>query len=197
MNKSEDAMQNAEGNPSQAQQNDMAAKSPVKTPATGTSGPDAAKQAEEFGKTKHAGSAEPGASDDNSPLPSFNESGDQSAARDSGDPVLRAKGRIRSVDSDGMESTDDTVDADAKSIEARRDVSEWHDNVISSNATLDNNVPAPAAGLGGIDSRPTGNAPSILPKEGYRVVIGETEYEQQLNGSKTSHVITLERKEEV
>ncbi|MDR5741320.1 MULTISPECIES: DUF3005 domain-containing protein [unclassified Caballeronia] len=189
-------MQNAEGNPSQAQQNEMAAKSPVKTPATGTVGPDAAKQAEEFGKTKHAGSAEPGAADDNSPLPSFDESGNQSAARDSGDPVQRASGRIRSVDSDGMESTDDTVDADAKSIEASRDLSGWHDNVISSNATLSNNVPAPAAGLGGIDSRPTGNMPSILPKQGYRVVMGETEYDRELNGSKTSHVFTLERTQE-
>ncbi|WP_250454132.1 DUF3005 domain-containing protein [Caballeronia sp. ATUFL_M2_KS44] len=186
-------MQNAEGNPSQTQQNEMAAKSPVKTPASGTAGPDAQTQAAEFGNTKNAGSAEPGAAEHNKPLPSFD---DKAAERDAGDPVQRANSRIRSVDSDGMESTDDTVDTDAKSIEARRDLSGWHDNVITSNATLSNYVPTPALGLGGIESRPTGNLPSILPKKGYRVVMGETEYDEQVNGSKASHVFTLERVDE-
>ncbi|WP_244851244.1 DUF3005 domain-containing protein [Caballeronia sp. SL2Y3] len=183
-------MQNAEGNPTQQQQKEMAAKSPVKTPATGTASPDAATQAKEFGSTKHAGSAEPGPADENGALPSID---DRAASNGSSDPVQEAASRIRAVDDAGMESTDDTVDADAKSIEASRDMSGWHDNVISSNATLSNNVRAPARGLGGIDSRPTGNVPPILAKRGYRVVFSETVYEQQMNGSKTSHVFSFER----
>ncbi|WP_250520562.1 DUF3005 domain-containing protein [Caballeronia sp. NCTM1] len=182
-------MQNAEGNPTQAQQNEMAAKSPAKTPATGTASPDAATQAAEFGRDRNAGSAEPGQRNDPSPLPDIDHA---SIARDSGDPVQRANSRIVGVDSQGMGSTDDTVDADAKSIEARRDLSGWHDNVITSNATLENNVPAPAAGLGGIDSRVTGNLPSILPKPSYRVVVTETVYAEERNGSRASHVFRLE-----
>ncbi|WP_244818066.1 DUF3005 domain-containing protein [Caballeronia sp. Lep1P3] len=183
-------MQNAEGNPTQGQQKEMAAKSPAKTPATGTASPDAQTQAREFGSAKHAGSAEPGPADENGALPSID---DEAASKRSPDPVQEANSRTRSVDSDGMESTDDTVDADAKSIEASRDLSGWHDNVISSNATLVNNVRTPARGLGGIDSRPTGNMPAILPRKGYRVVMCETLYEQEMNGSKTSHVIRFER----
>ncbi|VXB41854.1 conserved hypothetical protein [Burkholderia sp. 8Y] len=183
-------MQNAEGNPSQQQQKEMAAKSPAKTPATGTASPDAQTQAKEFGSTSHASSAEPGPADANGALPSIDE---DAASNGSSDPVREAESRIRSVDSDAMESTDDTVDADAKSIEASRDLSGWHDNVISSNATLSNNVRTPALGLGGIDSRPTGNVPPILPRRGYRVVFTETLYEQQMNGSKTSHVFSFER----
>jgi len=183
-------MQNAEGNPTQGQQKEMMAKSPAKTPATGTASPDAQTQAREFGSTDNARSAEPGASKENDVQPSID---DKAASNGSPDPVQEANSRIRSVDSDAMESTDDTVDADAKSIEASRDLSGWHDNVISSNATLENNVPAPARGLGGIDSRPTGNAPAILPKKGYRVVFGETLYTQEVNGSKASHVFRFER----
>ena len=186
----ENATQNAEGNPTQAQQNDMAAKSPAKTPATGSASPDAATQAKEFGSTANAGSAEPKPRNERSPLPSNDK---ETIARDSGDPVERAASRIVGVDTQGMGSTDDTVDADAKSIEARRDLSGWHDNVIASNATLENNVPTPAAGLGGFDSRMTGNLPAILPKPGWRVVVTETIYDEQVNGSRASHVFRLER----
>jgi len=184
-------MQNAEGNPTQAQQNDMAAKSPAKTPATGSASPDAATQAKEFSSTQNAGSAKPKPRNERSPQPS-NE-GKQTPTRDSGDPVQRAASRIVGVDTQGMGSTDDTVDADAKSIEARRDLSAWHDNVITSNATLENNVPTPAAGLGGFDSRITGNLPAILPRPGWRVVVTETVYDEQVNGSRASRVFRLER----
>jgi hypothetical protein len=52
-------MQNAEDNPTQKQQNEMAAKSPVHTPAAGTASPDAHTQAKEFGSSSNAGAAEP------------------------------------------------------------------------------------------------------------------------------------------
>jgi hypothetical protein len=184
-------MQNAEANPTQKQQNEMAAKSPAKTPASGTASPDADTQAREFGSKSDAGSAESGGAVDRvSPLPPID---DDSIARDSGDLVQRANSRIVGVDNRAMESTDDTVDADAKSIEAKRDLSGWHDNVVTSNATIENNVPAPAAGLGGIDSRFTGNGPSVLTRPGYRMVVLETVYEVRTNGSRTSHLFRLER----
>lgn len=185
-------MQNAEGNPSQAQQNRMAAKSPVKTPATGTSSPNAATQAAEFGRTSHAGSAEAPDVKNADPLPSIDL---DDITRDSADPVQRANSRIVSVDSAAMDATDDTVDTDGKSLEAKRNLPVWHDNVISSNATLENNVRAPAEGLGGIDSRPTGNMPDILPRDGFQVVYCGTVYEQQFNGARAEHVIRLERNE--
>ncbi|CAB3801150.1 hypothetical protein LMG28138_04952 [Pararobbsia alpina] len=52
-------MQNAESNPGQAQQNEIAARSPAHTPAAGSASPDAATQAKEFGSSTTASSAEP------------------------------------------------------------------------------------------------------------------------------------------
>jgi hypothetical protein len=104
-------MQNAEGNPSQAQQNRMAAKSPAKTPATGTSSPDAATQAVEFGRTSHVGSAEAPDVKNADPLPSIKI---DNLTRNGATRVQRANSRIVSVDSAGMDATDDTVDSDAK-----------------------------------------------------------------------------------
>jgi hypothetical protein len=183
-------MQNADKNPSQSQQMEMAAKSPAKTPAAGTASPDAATQAKEFGSAKHALSAEAHGATAASPLPAIDVELETSH---SADPVERANSRIVSVDNANMEATDNTVDTDAKGLEARHDRSVWHDNVISSNATLENNVPAPAAGLGGIDSRPTGNLPAIAALHGYRVVYCGVVYQQQVNGSRAEHLIRIER----
>ncbi|HEY2020214.1 DUF3005 domain-containing protein [Paraburkholderia sp.] len=182
-------MQNAEANPSQSQQNEMAAKSPAKTPAAGSASPDAATQAKEFGSSKHATSAEGSTARKTSPLPPIEV---DPYASDSGDPVVRANSRIVSVDNAGMAASDDTVDTDGKTLEARKDESPWHDNVITSNATLENNVPVPAVGLGGLDSRPGGHHPLIQPRNGYRVVFGGTTYEEQLNGSRAEHIFRFE-----
>ncbi len=62
-------MQNAEGNPTQAQQNEMAAKSPAKTPAAGATSPDPKTLAQEIGSTKRASSAEAIAAKEPAPLP--------------------------------------------------------------------------------------------------------------------------------
>ncbi len=85
------------------------------------------------------------------------------------DPVKRAASRISTVDHANMTATDNTVDVDGKRIEARRGASASLDNVIYSNASLENSVPAPAQGLGGIDSRPGGNFPQVAPRAGWRV----------------------------
>ena len=131
-------MQNADKNPTQAQQQEMAAKSPAKTPAAGGDAPDAKTQAREFGSKQNATSAEAGSSKNPAPLPQIDEAAKES---DAGDPVVRANKRIVSVDNAGMAASDNTVDTDAKGLEARRDKSSWHDNVISSNATLSGRRP--------------------------------------------------------
>ena len=182
-------MENNEHNPTQSQQNEIAAKSPAKTPAAGDM-PDAETQAREFGKTKRATSAQSVAAKDPAPLPSI-EHGTRDA--DSPDPVARANARIVSVDNAGMAASDDTVDTDGKGLEARRDASIWQDNVINSNASLENNIPVRAQGLVDFDSRPGGNVPIITTRDGWRVAYHGTVDVKRRNGSRAEQVFTLER----
>jgi hypothetical protein len=182
-------VENAQNNPTQSQQNEIAAKSPAKTPAAGDM-PDAKEQAKEFGKPRRATLAESVAAKDPAPLPSI-EHGVKDA--DSPDPVARANARITSVDNAGMAASDDTVDTDAKGLEARRDASMWQDNVIHSNATLENNIPVPPEGLVDLDSRPGGNAPIIATREGWRVAYHGTVDIKERNGSRAEQVFSLEQ----
>jgi hypothetical protein len=75
----------------------------------------------------------------------------------------------RSIDTLNDGSLDSTVDTDGKAQEARRDLPILRDHVISSNASLDDSVDTPDEGLAGIESRPGGNAPLIVPDAGYAV----------------------------
>jgi hypothetical protein len=181
--------ENAQNNPTQAQQNEIAAKSPVKTPAAGDM-PGAKTQGREFGKTKRATSAEAVAAKDPAPLPAI-EHGMKDA--DSPDPVARANARTVSVDNAGMAASDDTVDTDGKGLEARRDASMWQDNVINSNATLDNHIPVPPDGLVDLDSRPGGNLPIVATREGWRVSYKGTVDVPERNGTRAEQVFTLEQ----
>jgi hypothetical protein len=184
-------MQNAEQNLTQKQQNEMAAKSPAQTPAAGTASPDAQTQAKEFGSSKNAGAAEPtGSASNTGNLPPIDL---DAVTVDSPDPLQRASSRVVSVDAANTAASDNTVDTDGKSLEAARGLSPWHDNVVSSNATLENNVPAPASGLGGIDSRTGGNLPVIATREGWRVTYRGTVYTERRNGSVAEHVIQLDK----
>jgi hypothetical protein len=182
-------VQNAENNPTQSQQKEMAAKSPAKTPAAGDM-PDAKTQGREFGKTKHATSAESVAAKNPAPLPSI-EHGIKDA--DSPDPVARANARITSVDNAGMAASDNTVDTDGKGLEAKRDPSPWQDNVIYSDATLENNIPVRPEGLVDLDSRRGGNLPVVATREGWRVAYHGTVEIKERNGSRAEQVISLER----
>lgn len=182
-------MQNNEHNPTQEQQKEIAAKSPVKTPATEMASPDAKTQAREFGSAKHAGTADSIAAKDPAPLPAINL---DSGPADSGDPVARAKARIVSVDNAGMAASDDTVDTDGKGLEARREASQWQDNVIYSNATLENSIPAPADGLLNIDTRAGGTMPPIATRNGWRVVRKGVVEIKLHNGSRGEQLFTLE-----
>lgn len=181
--------ENAQNNPTQAQQNEIAAKSPGKTPAAGDM-PDAKTQEREFGKAKRATLAESVAAKEPAPLPAI-EHGVKDD--DSGDPVARANERIVSTDNAGMAASDDTVDTDGKGLEARRDLSPWHDNAINSNATLENSVPVPPDGLVDFDSRPGGNVPLIATREGWRVAYHGTVEIKERNGSRAEQVFSLER----
>jgi hypothetical protein len=184
-------MQNAESNLGQAKQNEIAARSPVHTPAAGSASPDARTQATEFGGTGTAGAAEPApGSKTANPLPQVDL--DSYTSR-SEDPLERARSRIVSVDVANSGAADSTVDTDGKTLEAKRDAPVRHDNVISSNATLENHVAAPASGLGGIDSRPWGSLPQVATLPGWRVVHCGTVYTEELNGSRVEHLIRLER----
>lgn len=185
-------VQNAEGNPTQAQQNEMAAKSPATTPATGTAAPDAKKQAQEFGSTKQATSAESVAAKEPAPLPAI-DTARETPAQSSGDPVERANERIVSVDNAAMAASDNTVDTDAKGLEARQDASQWHDNVIYSNATLENNLPDSPEGLVNIDTRAGGAMPPIATREGWRVERRGVVEIGSRNGARGEVVFTLER----
>ena len=182
-------MQNADKNPTQAQQQEMAAKSPAKTPAAGADTPDAKTQAREFGSKKNASAAEAVAAKNPAPLPQIDEAAKQS---DAGDPVVRANKRIVSVDNAGMAASDNTVDTDAKGLEARRDMSPWHDNVVFSNATLENNVPMAASGLADLDSRPEGNFPLVAMREGWQFVYQGTVNVTERNGTRAEHVFVME-----
>lgn len=69
-------------------------------------------------------------------------------APDSDDPVRRAAARIPTLDNASMAMTDNTVDVDGKGREAAAGASKWHDNVIYSNASLDEAVDTPDEGPG-------------------------------------------------
>lgn len=181
--------ENAQNNPTQAQQNEIAAKSPAKTPAAGDM-PDAKTQALEYDKNKQTAPAQAAAAKNPAPLPAI-EHGSKDA--DSPDPVARANAHIVSVDNAGMAASDDTVDTDGKGLEARRDASPWQDNVISSNATLDNNLFVPPEGLVDLDSRPGGNVPIVATREGWRIVYHGTVEIRERNGSRAEQVFSLER----
>lgn len=182
-------VENNEPNPTQGQQKDIVAKSPAKTPAAGSVSPDAATQARESGSARHATSAQSVAAKEPAPLPMLH----RQASEDTGDPVARANARIHSVDNAGMAATDDTVDTDGKGLEARRGASQWQDNVIYSNATLDNSIPVPADGLVDLDSRTGGTRPVIATRAGWQVTHRGTIAIPDRHGSHAEQLFTLER----
>jgi hypothetical protein len=129
------------------------------------------------------------ANNEGNPLPGIDRN---SVTVQSGDPVERAKSRITSVDNANMEASDDTVDTDRKGLDAKRDLSPRRDNVVGTNATLVNNVPAPASGLGGIDSRAEGNRPSIYLREGWTMLYHGCVESSGRNGGRIEHLISIE-----
>jgi Protein of unknown function (DUF3005) len=183
-------MQNAEGNPTQAQQNEMAAKSPAKTPAAGSASPDAETQAREFGSKKNATSARPVAAKQPAPLPSIDR---EASVRPHGDPVELANARIVTLDVAASGATDNTVDTDGKGLEAMRNPSQWQDNVINSDATLDNSFPVPPEGLVNVDTRAGGTMPVIATRNGWRIERRGAVEIKGPSGTRGETVFSLER----
>ncbi|AIO69052.1 DUF3005 domain-containing protein [Burkholderia oklahomensis] len=183
-------MQNAESNPTPQQPREIAAKRPGETPAAGRAMPDASSREKARGANARKLTAEAIAGKTPTGLPPIDV---DRYACDSGDPVRRAASRIVTLDNANMASTDNTVDVDGKGREAQTGASEWHDNVIYSNASLDEAVDTPDDGLAGIESRPHGYLPEVEPREGWRVVYGGTVDIERTTGARTEHVFSFER----
>jgi hypothetical protein len=158
-------MNNAEQNQTQAEQKREAAESPAKGPAEDTSAiqsPDIHKAANQPTRDKGNRPSEQSAPDDTL--------SEDDLPRDHAPTSDFDEVKPRSVDHYNTGATDDTVDTDGKNREAQLDPSPMRDNVIANNPTLDNNVPVPAFGLGGFDSRQGGNEPPIATRPGSHVV---------------------------
>ncbi|SMG02325.1 DUF3005 domain-containing protein [Burkholderia singularis] len=183
-------MSNAHSNPARATHDGMPARNPVKRSAAARDRrdtPDAA-QANEAPRAPKL-SPERAAAKLPTGLPPIDR---DAYSADSGDPVRRAASRIVSIDNANMAATDNSVDVDGKGMEARQGASEWQDNVIYSNASLDDSVDTPDDGLGGFESRPAGNVPQIALRRGWRVrYVGAVEVERG-DGRRAEHVICLE-----
>ncbi|WP_186054706.1 DUF3005 domain-containing protein [Burkholderia gladioli] len=153
-------MKPVKSNPYPQQQHEKVGESPLKTPAAGKDQPDASAQASGFARNQ---TPETVAGKTPTGLPPIErgERGDQHA-----DPVRRAAARITSLDNANMASTDNSVDVDGKGQEARREASPLQDNVIHSNASLDDSTAPPDEGLGGIDSQPRAE---VLARPGWAV----------------------------
>jgi hypothetical protein len=156
-------MNNAESNQTQTQekQKDQVAESPIKTPAAETAHvkmSDATKAAS--GGEAHAGA---GAAVKTERTKEGMHVGPQGFYEKP----------PRGVDVANDDGLDDTVDADAKSIHARREeemLAREPDTVINSNATTVNFVPEPGDGLGGFDSRPGRNGVLLALERGYHLI---------------------------
>ncbi|QVN22190.1 DUF3005 domain-containing protein [Burkholderia pyrrocinia] len=180
-------MQNTESTAAPKRQREQIERSPVKAPAAGDM-PDAAPQVAQVARRPL--SPEAVAAKMPTGLPPIERG---AHAIDSGDPVRRAAGRITTLDNANMAMTDNTVDVDGKGMEAAAGASKRHDNVIHSNASLDDAVDTPDEGLGGIESRPSGNLPQIAARPGWRVChVGDVDIEHG-DGTRAEHVIRLER----
>lgn len=110
------------------------------------------------------------------------------------DPLARASRRIRSVDAAGAEASDNTIDTDGKGLEAAKSPSQWQDNVIYSNASLENSRPEPdpTAPIAGIDSRPNQGRPTIATEPGQHVVMRGVVDETARNGTRAAQRFSLE-----
>lgn len=155
-------MSNLESNPPREVQEEQARQSPVKRPETETSdlSPSEVAHADQPGNKNRSG--QPDAQGDTD-RPYGHETEHPDGVSSEIEDVTP-----RSVDTANDDLSDDTVDTDGKARDAmlRRP---GEDQYVSSNATLENAVPTPAVGLAGIDSRPGGNVPAILPREGSEV----------------------------
>jgi Protein of unknown function (DUF3005) len=181
---------NAENNPTQSQQNEIQAKSPVSTPAQETSRADPATIAAEFRHGNKQRAVSRIQSYDPDPMPEIDL---DSITADTPDPVQRANSRIVSVDSASMDASDNTVDTDGKGLEAMKGGSPMQDNAVGTNATLVNNIAAPSRGLGGIDSRPEGNLPQIALRHGWTMTYQGCTETAGRNGGQMEHLISIER----
>jgi hypothetical protein len=182
-------MSNTKSAITQKQQQGIAAKSPVKTPAAGKNTPDAPTQEAGFTRPKRKLSPVTAAGKMPTGLPAIEL---DAYTEVSGDPVRRAASRIVSVDNANMAATDNSVDVDGKRFEARENTRGRQDNRVYSNASLDAYVDTPDEGLGGFDSRRGGVVPRVAVWPGWRAVYCGTVTVSHGDGTREEHVISFE-----
>ena len=92
------------------------------------------------------------------------------------------------------EASDNTIDTDGKGLEAAKNPSHWHDNVIYSNASLTNANPEPdpEAPIAGVDSRPSQGQPTVATESGHKVVHRGVVDETVRNGTRAAQRFSLE-----
>lgn len=159
-----------ESNESRKEQKEQAHQSPLKKPETETAHADQA----------DVGAAAQGHNPGSKPSP-HTDAGPDGAAVETPPrkkAMLPEDVRPRGIDVDNDNSSDSTVDTDGKDHDAKR-LGRLEDSEVISNASSDNEVPTPAEGLAGIDSRPGGNRPAIQTQDGRSVVIDDGVDEQR------------------
>lgn len=188
-------MKAVKSNPTPQRLHEQAGKSPVKTPAAGHDQPDAATQAAGFHEHEKESAKPSGQTPETiagktpTGLPPIDRDA-QGKGDAEGDPVRRAAERITSLDNANMAATDNAVDVDGKGLEARREASPRQDNVINSNASLDDATSPPANGLGGIDSQPPAE---IAAKPGWQVREHGTTVVERDGNARAERVFSFER----
>ncbi|SDV50280.1 DUF3005 domain-containing protein [Chitinasiproducens palmae] len=161
-------MSNLENNPPRQEQEEQARKSPVKRPEHDTSHLSPGEVANASG-----GSHGDPAGKDHGGEPTASGSTDQPYGNETDHTLGKSKtiegAQPRGTDQFNDNASDSTVDTDGKGRDARFGRADV-DQVIVSNASTEDAVPTPPAGLGGIDSRPGGNQPAIMARDGSAVV---------------------------
>jgi Protein of unknown function (DUF3005) len=184
-------MNDSSQKPTQSQQSAINNQSPSKEPAHETGRADAGHMERDFERNPNAENP-PDAkiARDPDPLPDVNPSLE---TKHHPDPLVTARSRIISVDTQGTEASDSTVDTDGKSRQARRHHGLRRDHQVHSNAVLDDHVVTPTRGLGGIDSRAEGNLVRLALRPGWHVVdMGSTSY-VGFNGARGARHFRLEQ----
>jgi hypothetical protein len=107
------------------------------------------------------------------PEPSSQQPGQTQSQTQARTPEKSPERSVLSMEMHNDRTHDSTVDTDGKNREAARLAGYGRigpDEVTTSNATLDNNVPEADDGLAGFDSRPGGNGVLLAVEPGYTVV---------------------------
>jgi hypothetical protein len=159
-------MSDAEEKPHREAQKEQIRQSPMKKPETETAHahPSDVRRATDAGDWSGPGAAERSLDD----ASQEDHSAPDTARHVRNRAMLPEDVHARGVDVNNDDTSDSTVDTDGKDRDAKRGPRPDEGEVIS-NASDDDATSPPPTGLAGIDSRPGGNHPAILPERGSKV----------------------------